>query len=104
MVDLDFLLVWLKMRFRDSVWIGLLIAMTALSSSSVGSAPLRFAATEMPKPWSDVDMKNREIHVGGQLVYYEGDDCLLYTSFLIIPHISKSVRHWVYVPVYRLHI
>ena len=22
--------------------------------------------------WSDVDMKNREIHVGGQLVYYEG--------------------------------
>ena len=24
--------------------------------------------------WSDVDMKNREIHVGGQLVYYEGDD------------------------------
>ena len=21
--------------------------------------------------WSDVDMKNREIHVGGQLVYYE---------------------------------
>ena len=50
MVDLDFLLVWLKMRFRDSVWIGLLIAMTALSSSSVGSEPLRFAATEMPKP------------------------------------------------------
>ncbi len=24
--------------------------------------------------WSDVDMKNREIHVGGQLVYYEGDE------------------------------
>lgn len=24
--------------------------------------------------WSDVNMKNREIHVGGQLVYYEGDD------------------------------
>ena len=23
--------------------------------------------------WSDVDMKNREIHVGDQLVYYEGD-------------------------------
>ena len=21
--------------------------------------------------WSDVDMKNREIHVGGQLMYYE---------------------------------
>ena len=24
--------------------------------------------------WSGVDMKNREIHVGGQLVYYEGDE------------------------------
>ena len=24
--------------------------------------------------WSDVDMKNREIHVGGQLVYYEGEE------------------------------
>lgn len=24
--------------------------------------------------WSDVDMKNRGIHVGGQLVYYEGDE------------------------------
>mgnify|MGYP002228028925 CR=1 FL=1 len=24
--------------------------------------------------WSDVDMKNRVIHVGGQLVYYEGDE------------------------------
>ena len=24
--------------------------------------------------WSDVDMKNRKIHVGGQLVYYEGDE------------------------------
>ena len=24
--------------------------------------------------WSDVDMKNREIHVGGQLVHYEGDE------------------------------
>ena len=24
--------------------------------------------------WSDEDMKNREIHVGGQLVYYEGDE------------------------------
>ena len=24
--------------------------------------------------WSDVDMKNREIHVGGQLVYYGGDE------------------------------
>ena len=24
--------------------------------------------------WSDVNMKNREIHVGGQLVYYEGDE------------------------------
>ena len=24
--------------------------------------------------WSDVDMKNREIHVGGQLVYHEGDE------------------------------
>ncbi len=24
--------------------------------------------------WSDVDMKNREIHVGGQLVYYEGNE------------------------------
>ena len=29
---------------------------------------------------------------------------LSYGLFLIIPHISKSVRHWVYVPVYRLHI
>ena len=38
------------MRFRDSVRVRLLISMTALSSSSVGSAPLRFAATEMPKP------------------------------------------------------
>ena len=24
--------------------------------------------------WSDVDMKNREIHVNGQLVYYEGEE------------------------------
>ena len=26
--------------------------------------------------WSDVDMKNREIHVGGQLVYYEDEGIL----------------------------
>lgn len=24
--------------------------------------------------WSDIDMKNREIHVSGQVVYYEGDN------------------------------
>ena len=24
--------------------------------------------------WSDVDMKNLEIHVGGQPVYYKGDE------------------------------
>lgn len=38
------------MRFRDSVLLGLWVAMATIVSSSAQSAPLRFAATEMPKP------------------------------------------------------
>ncbi len=38
------------MRFRDSALVGLWVAMATIVSSSAQSAPLRFAATEMPKP------------------------------------------------------
>ena len=59
---------------RKSVAVSLIQHVVGITNMQVMfGACLRVSET-IGLTWSDVDMKNREIHVGGQLVYYEGDE------------------------------